>query len=338
MTLGVGGVGIASSSGSSAATVVGNGLNRLIRAIAEEVGRFEEFVGTDGGASNAVIASGTIDTEAPASKYGGHYLYAPFGTLAGQQQRIAKRGFAGATGTHTTVGGFSGATPTGQAWWRLGTIPAIQQDGLLGIREAINRAIRKLWTIDRYPFVATEGQKRYDLGALWWARRSRFKRLLAPALNDQGHPYPSDQGWDIRQDGELWYLELNEGFRAGETFWLECEIPTNARLFTSGTWAYTASPTAGMVHPSDACLGEWNALFQCCLYETMEALAVQAGSARKAYWRNEIDKPGGQRDTVAIIKAFDMDGIDLSLGEGKTDAAGTGGGGYGAKSWARFGT
>lgn len=327
-----------SSSSSVLATVVGTTAADLWRAIARRVGRFEEFSATAAGTSTSqVVSSATADSEAVASKYGGHYLYAPSGVLAGQQRRITKRGFTGSTGTYTTVGGFGSVPQNGQAWWRLGTIPVIEADGLRGIRECCNAMLAKLWVVDRYPFTATSSDIEVELGALWWATKRRFKRLIAPAGDSLSHPYSGDQTWSIRQDGELWYLELSDGFQTDETYWLEMEMPANARLYSNGAWAYTTSPSAGMTAPTDRCLGEWNALFQCALYETMEALAVQAGGARKSYWRHEIDKPGGQRDVVAALKVYDLEGVSTVLGEGQTDAAGTNGvRGYGQKTWRGF--
>lgn len=326
------------SSSAALASVAGTTLAELIRAIGEELGRFESFTSTSTSSSTSqVVSTQTADSEAVTSKYGGHYLYAPSGALAGEQRRIQKRGFTGSTGTYATVGGFSAIPQNGQAWYRLGSMPAVQADGLLGIREAVNRMLRKLWVVDRYPFTATASDIEVELGSLWWATRKRFRRLIAPAGSSLAHPYSGDQPWSIRQDGELWYLELSDGFTTGETYWLEMEMPANARLYSGGAWGYTSSPSAGLVNPTDRCLGEWNALFQCGLLEAMEALAVQAGGARKAYWRHELDKPGGQRDTVAALKMYDLDGVETVLGEGQTDAAGTNGiASYGPKTWRGF--
>lgn len=335
--LGVGGVGIATVTDGSG--VVGTTGGDLWRAILRRLGNFQEFAASGASSgTNSVVAASTADSEAVASKFGGQYLYAPSGVLAGEQRRIQRRGFTGASGTYATTGGYPTTPQSGQAWWRCGTIPAVEADGLLGVREACNRMLTKLWVVDRYPLTYEDGVVTYELGALWWATRSRFKRLIAPAIGPLDHPYPGDQPWDIRQDGELWYLELHCGFRDGDTFWLEVEMPANARLYTAANgWAYTTSPSAGLVLPSDACLGEFNALYQCGLLEAMEALAVQAGGARKAFWRHEIDKPGGQRETVGVLKAYDLEGVELALGEGKTAAAGTNGPGWdGPKSWRGF--
>jgi hypothetical protein len=201
-----------------------------------------------------------------------------------------------------------------------GTLPRIDQDGLISLRTCINRMLRKLWTTYRFPFTAVDAQTSYDLGSLFWASRHRFKRLIDPDPGGSGHPPIASQGWDVVPNGEIWTLELGAAYPAGTTFWLECEIPLNYRLYLAGAWANQASPVAGLTLDADACLGQWEHVFACALYECMQALSVQAGGARKAYWQNEVMKPGGQRDIVSSIKLYQMDEEDSTLGEGPTNS------------------
>jgi hypothetical protein len=185
----------------------------------------------------------------------------------------------------------------------LGTIPMISQDGLLGLRECINRALRKLWVRYRLPLVSTgPNVLSYDLGARWWMAKTRVIRLLGPAGAD-GQAAPAGIRYDVVQNGELWTLELGSGFPTGAVFWLDVEAPANSRLYTgsTGVWTDQASPTAGLTFDQDAVVGDANALFQACLYETIKALAVQAGGSRKAYWR---EREAEQRVIVSAIKLY----------------------------------
>lgn len=294
--------------------VSGNTLLNLGKALARELGPYAEFTATStSGSNDLVISTALADSEAATERYGGYYLYAHSGGPAGQQQRVKRAGFTGATGTFQTATAFANTPPESALWSLLGVMPWISQDGLLGIREAINRALRKLWIRYRRPFTAVAGQTEYDM-TMWYASRRRFLRLIDPDPGSNGHSPISQQSWDVVQNGEVWTLQLASAqYEAGDTFWLEMEIPANARLYISGAWADQSSPVAGLVIDADACLGDFNTVFQCSLYECFVALAVQAAGARKSYWRERLEE---QRTVVSMIKLFDMDGDSVTIGEG----------------------
>lgn len=312
--------------------VAGNTLGDLARECAREIGPFTPFTSSqDSVAANTVIAASLADSEAEPEKYGGWYLYQNAGgTLAGQQQRVKKDGFDGATGSLTTAANYTGNPQNLTPWSLLGVMPWTDQDGLTGLRTCINRMARKLWVRYRYPFTGVSGQTVYDLGAAWWMSRKRVVRLLDPDPGGTGHPPVAGQGWDVVQSGEAWELQLGAGYKTGDVFWLLVEMPLNARLYLSGAWAMQSSPTAGLVLDTDACLGQWNDVFQCSLYEVYAALAIQAGGARKAYW---AEKRVEQANVVAQIKLFAMDEGDATLGEGPTDAPGSWSDVVGDKGW-----
>lgn len=300
-------------------SISGNTLVQLVGAIAPELGPYQQFMATaTSGANDLVISSDMADSEAPPEKYGGYYLYANSGGPAGQQQRVKRNGFTGSTGTFQTAKAYANTPPVQSLWTLLGTMPWIDQDGLTGIRTCINRALRKLWIRYHHPIASTgPSVTEYDLGALWWAKRERFLRLLDPDPSGTGHPVPSATAWDVVQNADVWTLQLGSGFAAGKTFFLVCEVPANYRLKLSGTWSNQSSPTAGLVADADACLGDWNHVVQCSLYECFKQLAVQAGGARKAYWTGRAAE---QRAVVAALKAYQLADDGEALGEGPTNA------------------
>lgn len=297
--------------------IAGNSLLALSRAISAEIGPFAVFTTTSNGAdATHAVSTAMKDSEAPTGRYAGYYLNTPSSTLLGEQ-RVKRNGFTAATGDFTTASTFASTPQTGTEMELRGTMPHTDRDGLTGIRTCVNRALRKLWIRYRYPLTAVDGQSEYDLGALWWASRKRFLRLIDPDPGGNGHPPIATQSWDVVQSGETWTLELASAqYPSGDTFWLEVEAPANARLYISGAWANQSTPTAGLVLDADACLGQWNVVYQCALYECMRALSVQAGGARKAYWLNELEKPGGQAHIVGLIKEFEADQDSVTLGEG----------------------
>lgn len=306
--------------------VSGNSLVILRRAIAQELGSY--FLTTTGSISSSstnlmLNQANVLDSEAPTERYGGWYSYIGSGSYQGQQARVTRAGFNGSTGATTLAnainltGGVQVAA--GVTIEMHGVMPAISQDGLLGIRECINRALRKLWVVDRYEISATTGQFEYDL-TMWWASKRRFVRLLDPEDAATGRMDPATQGWRIVRDAETWTLQLDQGYATGETFALVVERPENSRLYVSSAWAEQSSPTAGLVSDNDACLGNWNDVYQACLYECYAALAVQAGGARKSYWASKLEE---QRTVVAMMKLFEMDSESVTLGEGSSDAPGT---------------
>jgi hypothetical protein len=311
-------------------SISGNSLQALAQACAAELGPFAAFGATsNSGAANLVVASSQIDTEAPVEKYAGYYLFSVSGTNAGQQGRVKRNGFTGASGTFTVAANFTGTPQSGDVWELHGVIPRVNQDGLIGLRTCVNRALRKLWMRYWVPFTGVSGQTSYDLGALWWAHRSRFIRLMDPDPAGTGHPPVATQAWDVVQNADTWTLQLGEGYATGETFWLVVECPTNYRLYISGAWANQSSPTAGMVAEADACLGSWNDVFQCCLYECMKQLTVQAGGNRKAYWEGRL---AAQANIVSQINLYSLNDDGVALGEGPTNSPDLSSN-RGAKSW-----
>lgn len=311
-------------------SIAGNTLQALARQCARELGPVEVVAASsNSGAANTIVVSSMIDTEAPVEKYGGWYAYCVSGTNIGQQQRVKRNGFTGATGTSTVAANFSSTPQSGDAWEFHGVMPRIEQDGLTSLRTCVNRALRKLWMRYWVPFTGVSGQLSYDLGALWWAHRSRFIRLMDPDPAGSGNPPIATQAWDVVQNADTWTLQLGEGYADGEVFWLVAECPTNYRLYISGSWTNQSTPTSGLINESDACLGSWNDVFQCCLYECMKQLTVQAGGNRKAYWEGRLAQ---QALIVSQIKLYSMNDDGEALGEGPTNSPDLAGH-RGAKSW-----
>lgn len=307
--------------------IKGNVLGDLARTIAAEIGPYQlASVSQGAGDASHVFLAGTIDTEAPADRHSGEYLYSHGPSVVGQQQRIARGGFLPGVGYYTLVGSFTAQILPGTPVSLLGTMPWIDQDGLTGLRTCINRSLRTRWVVDRYPITSLGPTvDAYDLGALWWMTERRARRLYGPAPPGTGHPEVAATSWRVRQDGETWVLELGSGFPTGEVFFLECEQPASARLYDAATaiWAYTAGPTVGMTSDGDACLGAWNDAYQTALYEVFRQLAIQAGGTRKTYWR---DRAQTQRLVCSSIALWNRDSVAEVAGE----TAGLGGDRWGA--------
>jgi hypothetical protein len=295
-------------------SVAGNTLLALSRAVSGELGSFKVFTTTSAGAdATHAVSLAMRDSEAPTEKYGGWYLNTASASLLGER-RVKRGGFNGTTGDFTVARPFEATPQTGAELELRGVMPHTDEDGLVGVRTCINRAIRKLWTVFRFPITSTGAAVvSYDLGSLFWASRSRFLRLLDPDPGANGHSIPSGTGWDVTQNADTWTLELGSGFASGDIFYLEAEVPLNYRLYLSAAWANQSSPTAGLTLDADACLGSFNDVFQCALYECMKQLAVQAGGNRKAYWTGRAAE---QRAVVAAIKLYLLDEVETSLGEG----------------------
>ncbi len=317
------------------ASIVGNSLRNIAVAVAQDIGPYQLLALTStAGSATQVISTSARDTEAPTSRWGGCYLYSHGPSVIREQSRITRNGFTGSTGTFAVAATFSANPAANTTMSLLGTMPWIDQDGLTGLRTCINRMARKLWIRYRYPITSTGPTVvTYDLGALWWASRQRFIRLLEPDPNNSGHVIPSSFGFDIIQNGDIWTLELGSGFPTLDVFYLEVEMPLNGRIYSSGVpaWGNTASPVAGLTLDDDAYLGDWNSVYQCAKYEVMKQLAVQAGGTRKSYWQNEIDKPGGQAAIVSAIKMYQMNDDGEALGEGPSNGPGVWSTGFGDK-------
>lgn len=308
-------------------SIVGNTLTQLATACAQEIGPCQPFTALAGSAGATQIISGLFDGEAPVEKFGGYYVYnvadsAP-NSLLGEQGRVTRGGYNGAASALTLATNLSATPHVGASWLLLGTMPVLDQDGLVGIRTCVNRAIRKFWTIYRYPITSTGSTVlSYDLGSLFWASKDRFRRLLDPDDAATGHNAPSSTSWQIVESADVWTLQLGSGFPTGDIFYLECEVPLNYRLYLNGAWANQSSPTAGLVLGADACLGEWDHVFQCSLYECMKQLAIQAGGNRKAHWAGRVAE---QRAVVSAIKLYQADAVEMSLGEGPEEWPGASG-------------
>lgn len=267
-------------------------LQQYRRALGAELGGFATFAATStavgANAARQVIASSMANDSMDSTAYGGGYLYAVDGALAGQQRMIrVPGGFSPSTGTFTLVAEFGSTPQSGVNWELLSVLPAIRAGDVPGLKEIINNALCKMSAVD---FIAVSGvtdQLRYTLDRStypWITKQSIIKVWQPYTSTTMREPYTGP--WTPLDDAESLTLQFDGApWRTGESFEIEVRRPANSRLKVSGTWTDQTSTVAGLSAEADEALASVNDVVAAALGEAYHAASLYGPEHQRAYWQ-----------------------------------------------------
>jgi hypothetical protein len=260
---------------------------------------------TGGDAARTLVSDELVDFDKSANAYDGVYAFLADGALVGQQRRASKGQFTNSTGTLLLARPFSGTVESGTVVELCFRLPAIAADGVSGIRECLNQALRVLPIPDRLTFTASDAnQLHYDTDDYPWLLRG--ERLGAvyqvpSAATDNPSPWPGAISW--RADASAPQLELRYPFNVGDTFQVLVARPAATWIRSGGTFGES---TVGLVDDDDAVYLEPTIVIEAALAYAYGTLAELTSGDERNNW---AEKAARQHHKAARLKADLLDEI-----------------------------
>jgi hypothetical protein len=271
-------------------------LTQYRRAISEKLGDYALFTttsqATGDDAARQLIVSSLIDDEISSQTYSQCWVYITSGALTGEQRRLRKNALDGSTGTLTCTRAF-GSTPASAITFEVHTqFPAINTTGVIGLREIINRALRRIWFQDFISVSAVTNQIRYTLDTTtypWLKQPGVIKGLWSPVTSATDHKQIEAAPYDVFFDGESVVLQLSRTYVTGETFELEVRRPAWTKLRQSGTWTDQTSEFTGLSAESDEAIPDVETVTTVGLWYAYQDLA-KTGPEENRQWYTDMAK------------------------------------------------
>lgn len=261
-------------------------LRGLRRALAAELGRYQlvavTTTDTSSDAARTLICDELADDRGDSTKYGGIYAYIASGALAGQQRRVRSNGYTAASGALTVRRPFT-AAPTITTQVELhGRLPAFTADGVMGLRECINRALKVTYHPQRLEVDAVAGAQNYSLTPFPSIRHEQqIGGEYDPSTSASLNPVFSADGAHLRVDADTPALEVDGAWNAGQTFQIEASIPNLNFVYSGGGWGYS---TVGLQADDDQTLGDEILIVAVAKAYAYQALEVAGAEADGMPW------------------------------------------------------
>jgi hypothetical protein len=259
---------------------------------------------TDATASDtkSLVSSGLSLAINDQNRYRGHWVYVYNGAQGGQTRRVGDNALSTTNG-RLAIGPTAFAAPIGSGV----TVELHQKlpprtglDGMTGLLDCLNHALREVWVLDRLTVAAVSNQPGYDLGGLFngladWLDPDAIIEFYGPQVASALNVVPWG-GWNAIQDAENIQLQVSPGLTSGQSTTLEITRPGNTYMRLSGVWTDNQD---GFSHDSDESLFRPDRLVDVALVYAYRALAFGSSGTEKAMWDAQAMQ---QRRTVNYWK------------------------------------
>ncbi|MGH2362435.1 MAG: hypothetical protein ACRDGM_18075 [bacterium] len=267
-------------------------LKEYRRAIAGELDRFDVRTTTSQGTNTTLVSSDLAEgTDLSPTALTQVWVHITSGAQLGASRQVTYAGLDAATGTLTVTPAFAGVIASGVEFELHWNMPAIRTRGIAGIRECVNRALRKMWTRDWLPIIGVTAQQKYPMQGTypWLRRQDQIVSLREYASNPLDLNLVSGRSFDLVVQGETVLLYVPSTFNTGETFYLEVNRPANSRLRQAGVWTDQLALDAGLSIDTDEALPELNHVMAFGLCEMYLELIKRAPAEQVAVYRDQLN-------------------------------------------------
>lgn len=267
-------------------------LQTMMREVAAALGVLVEETTTSAGTTTTLICSRFTNTARyDSTTLDGQYALIVEGTNLGEQRTLTAGALETDVGRMTVSTAYSNAVDSGIDFWLLGRLPAIK-DGLHeGIRECVNRALRRLLIRRRIDLTGVTDQHIYplSLSTYPWMREDSILELYDPQSDATVPLKETRHVWVYKENGESPAIEFTNGapWKTGETASMLVQCPANSWLRISGTWTNQTSETAGLTTLTDEALSPLGEVTTVALGYAYRELAKWASGVEASEWRNE---------------------------------------------------
>lgn len=265
-------------------------LLNALRETAVALGILAEETTTSSGSTTTLVCSKFANTALyDSTSFDEQYVLIVEGANLGEQRPVTPGGLATASGTITTSSAFSNTVQSGIDFWMAGRLPIYKEGRFEGVRECVNRAMRRLLIRRRIDIAGVTDQRIYPLAVSTypWMRADSILELYDPEsdvtvpLRQTRHP------WRYKENGESPSIEFSNGapWKTGETASMLVQAPANSWLKISGTWTNQTSDTAALSTLTDETLARLSDIKVVALAYCYQELAKWGSGTEAEEWR-----------------------------------------------------
>lgn len=233
---------------------------------------------SNGAADGTTFLSTQLRTATSTDRYKHSWVIPVSGASAAELRRVQIEDALNlTTGALTVAPPFSGQLVSGVEVEITRLLPPVDDDGWVGARTCINRALSEMWTPQRLTITGVNGQPSYSLSTYEdWLDPDAVRELYGPALNTTLNPYARGGFVPVRS-GDSLTLQVYPTLAAGDAAELEVYRPSDTFLKVGGVWG---TSTTGMVNDTDEHLHHPEVVVIVALAYAYEALANGPDGAR----------------------------------------------------------
>lgn len=275
-----------------------------------------------------MTVSGSSDTEPRSDFHDAAWAFDPAG---GAQRQLANQGYQGdvpassvtdlssnddSVAVVKTVRNFASVLAP-NTLIEFHAVPVTDADMQSGLHTYLNRAGRAMVFRKRLSFVG-DGTRRASLAAYpWLFDESQFIGVSDRETTTGTDPLPLTGGGEIRFDGEIPYLLLDQAVTSGQAYYGDFWRPRSSWIRVAGTWA---DSTVGLVNETDEMFVDADRLADVAYYFLADALAQNHPRGEMASWSKIRDRaalraaPYMMWSRPAIVQAQRRDSSRSAIG------------------------
>lgn len=265
-------------------------LQQMMQEVGVALGTLVQDTTTGAGSTTTLVCSTFANTGLYRSTtLDQQYVLIVEGNNLGEQRSVSAGGLTVATGTVTVSSAFANTVASGIDFWMSGRLPLYQTGLYAGLRECVNRAMRRLLVRRRIDITGVDNQQIYPLAPSTypWMQKDSILGLYDPQSDANVPLEETRHKWVYKENGESPAIEFPNGapWRTGETAQMLVQCPANSYLRVSGTWTNQASPTAGLSVLTDESLAKLSDVTTVALAYAYRELAKWANGTEAEEWR-----------------------------------------------------
>lgn len=254
------------------------------------LGTVVEGTTTSLGTTSTFISSPYANTALyDSTSFDQQYALMVSGTNLGEQRALEAGGLDTSTGEFNVSGTYTNAVDSGVSFWLAGRLPAVKFGQFEGLRECVNRALRRLLIRRRVDISGVTDQQIYPLSLATypWMREDSILELYDPQTNAAVPLRETRHKWQYKENGESPAIEFPHGapWLTGETASMLVQCPANSWLKIASVWTNQTSPTAGLTMLTDESLASLNDVTTVALAYAYRELAKWASGTEAEEWR-----------------------------------------------------
>lgn len=261
-----------------------------MREVAVALGVLTEETTTSSGSTTTLVCSRFANSALyDSTTFDEQFALITSGANLGEQRAVDAGGLATATGTVTVSSAYSNTVASGVSFWLAGRLPLIKHGRFDGVRECVNRALRRLLIRRRIDISGVTDQQIYSLSLATypWMREDSILELYDPQTDASVPLTETQHRWGYKENGESPAIEFPDGapWKTGETASMLVQAPANSYFKLTGVWTNQTSETAALSTLTDESLARLSDVKVVALAYCYQELAKWASGTEAEEWR-----------------------------------------------------